>query len=177
MYSLPSITSSASVLRNFRSRGFEASETTILSSSLSHQAACRDCLSLSLSARRPDSPAAVMLAGVVPGPESRKKSLSQGMSIVRGLLGLKTYILVRKIGQILVVLPISAIFFSTWPDCQTFLLSARLRLQRLQKPFVITEDKFLESLLGLILRSLGGIAFIDFGSRLHPEAHFSMFSI
>jgi hypothetical protein len=43
IYSLPSITSSASVLRSFRRRVCEASETEIRSSSLSTQAGCRSC--------------------------------------------------------------------------------------------------------------------------------------
>ena len=72
IYSLPSITSSLSVLRNFRSRVLEARETTIRSSSLSYQVARRDCPSWSsdcfgvIAALIPD--------GMEPGPESRKKS-------------------------------------------------------------------------------------------------------
>jgi hypothetical protein len=43
IYSLPLITSSVSVLRNFRSLVFDARETEMRSSSLSTQAGCRSC--------------------------------------------------------------------------------------------------------------------------------------
>ena len=84
IYSLPLTKSSDSVSLNLRSRGFEAKETIILSSSLSSHTGIFDVVWIVSSL---EAPVIARASSPTPdGPESKKKSYTNAISIAREVI-------------------------------------------------------------------------------------------